>query len=149
MERRIPWLVGGAVLVVVLGLLAWRGCRQDYASTPADFTSDGVKLVSPDLDLALVSVAGVASDHLTDWSCRFECREKKGCRADVTAIVHYRSQGRKQTLKLVGRFDGGAGDVMWLGRAQRPPEIVDRVDRVVLEVVAPFDPAAPLPTPMQ
>ncbi len=137
------------MIVVVLAALFWRGCRPAPDVAPGDFLDDTVKLESPELDLELVAVRGTAKPASTDWICQFRCLEKQGCRADVRVVIHYRSQGERRALKLAGRFNGGKGDILWVGRAQRPPEAVERIDKVVVDVVAPFDPAAPIPTLIQ
>lgn len=150
MATRAHWLArAAALIVVVIAVLLWRGCRPAPDIAPADFIDDTVKLESPKLDLELVSVRGTAKQVSTDWVCQFRCLEKQGCRADVRVVIHYRSQGERRALKLTGRFNGANGDILWVGRGQRPPEAVGRIDKVVVDVVAPFDPAAPIPTLIQ
>lgn len=150
MTGRKPWLAGAVVLIVVVtAVLLWRGCGRDPNARPADFVGDTVELDSPDLDLELSSVFGTANPVSTDWVCRFVCRESRGCRADVEALIAYRSNGERRTIKITGRLNGAKGEIVWLGRGQRPPEVVDRVDRVDVKVVALFNPTAPIPTPMQ
>jgi hypothetical protein len=105
-------------------------------------------LESPDLDVELLELRVVPGVGSTDWSLRLQCRERAGCRADVSAVVHYRSAGEPRTVEIVRRLNGDRDQILWLHRAQRPPVVVERVERVVIEVLSPFDPAAPMPTPM-
>lgn len=150
MPRRALWLAAAAVLVAVaLAVLVARGCRPGPPGPPADFSEDGVRLVSPEIDLVLVSVRGTAHPSYTDWACLLECREARGCGADVKLVVEYRSAGEKQTLNIAGRLVGERGQTMRVGRAQRPAVAVDRIDRVTVEVVSEVKPTATQPTPVQ
>ena len=152
MARNLRLFAIPAVLVVVVLIVLWRGCRWDgdrSPATPGDFAVDGITLTSPDLDLALLSVRTTASPGYTEWACLFECRERGGCRADVRMRILYRTGGRKNTLNLSGRLDAGRGETLRIGRVQRPPIEVERVDEVIVEVVAPYSPDAPRPTPIQ
>ena len=155
MTRRSLWLAAAVVAVAVLAaVLVWRGCRHDAplpSGPPADFADDSVTLVSPDLELELVSVRGLVHPAYTDWACLLVCRERRGCHADVKLEIRYRSDGEDQTLSIAGRLEGEPGETMRLGRVQRPPVAVDRVERVTVTSVVPVTPAvpgAPRPTPM-
>ena len=59
------------------------------------------------------------------------------------------SAGEERTLTVDGRFDANAGEKMRIGRMQRPPVVVDRVESVTVEVAGPYTPGAPRPTPVQ
>ena len=154
MARRSLWLAAAVVLAAALlaAVLLWRGCRHEPPiGPPADFVADSVTLVSPDLELGLVSVRGIVHPGYTDWACLLECRERGGCRADVKLLVEYRSAGEKLSLTIGGRLEGKQGETMRLGRVQRPPVAVDRVERVTVASVVPVTPVvpgAPRPTPM-
>jgi len=149
MASRAPWLAAAAaVIAVVAALLLWRGCRPEPAGPPADFASDAVRLVSPDLELEMVSVRGVAHPAYTDWSCLLACRESRGCRADVKLEIRYRSGSEKRSLIIGGRLEGDTGQTMRIGRVQRPATSVDRIDQVTVSVVAAVKPGAPRPTPV-
>ena len=150
MASRAPWMAAAAAVVaIVVALLLWRGCRPaPPAAPPADFASDAVKLVSPDLELEMVSVRGIANPTYTDWACLLTCRESRGCRADVKLEVFYRSGGEAHTLIIGGRLEGDTGQTMRIGRVQRPATAVDRIDQVTVTVVAAVKPGAPRPTPI-
>lgn len=155
MAKPVPWLIAAAVVAVAAGLLLWRGCRHEPAppsAVPAtDFVDESARLVSPDLDLELVAVRGLVHPAYTDWACLLECRERRGCRADVKLEIRYRSGGEERSLSIAGRLEGERGETMRIGRAQRPPVAVDRVEQVTVTSVVPVTPAvpgAPRPTPM-
>jgi hypothetical protein len=150
MANRTPWLAAAAaVIAIVVALLLWRGCRPaPPAGPPADFASETANLVSPDLDLEMVSVKGVAHPAYTDWACLLACRESRGCRADVKLEILYRSGGEKRSLIIGGRLEGDTGQTMRIGRVQRPATAVDRIDQVTVTVVAAVKPGAPRPTPI-
>jgi hypothetical protein len=94
-----------------------------------------VPVQSPDLDVELRAMRGTVRDGYTDWMCLLECREREGCRADVTVKVEYRSLGKPLQLTLGGRLGGDGGEIMRLGRVQRPPVEVDGIDRVTITVL--------------
>lgn len=156
MAKPVPWLIAAAVVAVAAGLLLWRGCRHEppppSAVPAADFVDESARLVSPDLELELVAVRGLVHPAYTDWACLLICRERRGCRADVKLEIRYRSGGEERTLAIAGRLEGERGETMRIGRAQRPPVAVDRVEQVTVTSVVPVTPAvpgAPRPTPMQ
>jgi hypothetical protein len=147
---RSRWLVVSAVLAVAVVILVWRGCRWDGARSDSDEHSvDGITLTSPDLDLQLLAMRTTDRPGFTDWSCLLECRERSGCRADVRVKVLYRTAGERRTLSMGGRIDVANGESARIGRVQRPPTEIDRIDEVVVEVAAPYTPGGPRPTPVQ
>jgi hypothetical protein len=152
MAKPLPWLIAAAAAAVVAGLLLWRGCRHEVPPSglpPADFVAESVRLVSPDLELELVAVRGLVHPAYTDWACLLECRERRGCRADVKLEIRYRSGGEERSLGIAGRLEGERGETMRIGRVQRPPVAVDRVEQVTVTAVVPVIQGAPRPTPMQ
>ncbi len=152
MTKPLPWLIAAAVAAVVAGLLLWRGCRHEPPPSglpPADFVAESARLVSPDLELELVAVRGLVHPAYTDWACLLECRERRGCRADVKLEIRYRSGGEERSLNIAGRLEGERGETMRIGRVQRPPVAVDRVEQVTVTAVVPVIQGAPRPTPMQ
>jgi hypothetical protein len=155
MPRRTLLLVSAVLLLaVVTAVLLWRGCRHEPPPPPsavpaADFVADSARLVSPDLALGLVAVRGLVHPAYTDWACLLECRERRGCRADVKLEIRYRSAGEERSLSIAGRLEGKRGETMRIGRVQRPPVAVDRVEQVTVTAVVPVIQGAPRPTPMQ
>jgi hypothetical protein len=154
MPRHFRWLAVaiGLLLVVAALALLWRACSSGdhgVTQTPTGFTSEKVRLISPDLDLDLLEVRGTVNPGYTDWACVFSCREDGGCRAETRVRILYLSAGEKRTLTLSGHFDAARDQKMRVGRMQRPPVMVDRVVEVTVEVAAPFVPGAPRPTPVQ
>jgi len=144
--------VGIGLVVIVAPALLWRACRSGGSGpppTPMGFTTENVRLNSPDLDLELLEVRGTVNPGYTDWACVFSCREKDGCRAETRVRILYISAGEKRTLTLSGHFDAARDQKIRVGRMQRPPVAVDRVVEVNVEVEAPFVPGAPRPTPVQ
>ena len=152
MPRRTLLLVSAVLLLaVVAAILLWRGCRHEpppSAVPAADFVADSARLVSPDLALELVAVRGIVHPGYTDWACLLECRERRGCRADVKLEIRYRSGGEERSLSIAGRLEGQRGETMRIGRVQRPPVAVDRVEQVTVTAVVPVIQGAPRPTPM-
>jgi hypothetical protein len=159
MRGRDPRLIGAAWLIaVVVAVLPWCGCRQEApppaeppaaSGPPAGFVDESTRLVSPDLELELVSVRGIVHPGYTDWACLLECRERGGCRADVKLEIRYRSGNEPRTLSIAGRLEGEQGQTMRIGRVQRPPVAVDRVELVTVAAVVAVVAGAPRPTPMQ
>ena len=136
-----------AVLLVVaavaaVGLFVLRGRDQPpplpeptQVHVPDAIPVEDVTLESPDLDLELRAMRGTVNPGFTDWMCLLECREREGCRADVEVKVEYRSLGEPRQLTIGGRLGGEGGDIMRLGRVQRPPVEVDSIDRVTITVL--------------
>lgn len=140
------------LVVAVVALLVWRGCRLEESRPPAiagDFAVDEITLTSPDLDLGLAAVRTTDHPGYTDWTVLVECRERGGCMADVRVRVLYRAAGEKRSLQMGGRLDSARGETVRLGRVLRPPVTVERIDEVIVEVAAPYSPDAPRPTPVQ
>jgi hypothetical protein len=145
--RPVHWLAVTALVVFgVVAVLLWRGCSGgagDHASGV-----DGVRLVSPELDVRLVEVRRSPRDGYVDWACIFECAERSGCRADVELEVVYRTPSGEAVLTMAGRFDVARGERMRIGRADRTSAEVVGVETVTVAVSAPFRPDAPPPTPV-
>jgi hypothetical protein len=156
MRGRTSWLIGAAALIAVAAaILLARGCRREAppapTAAPADFVIEKARFESPELELELESVRGTVHPGYTDWACLLRCEERAGCRADVRLHIEYRSGGEPRSLTIGGRLDGARGQTLRVGRVQRPPVAVDRIERVRVEVLAPVvpvTPGAPRPTPM-
>jgi len=140
-------VVAVAVLLVVavvaaVGLYVWRGRNQppplpepQQVQVPDAIPVDDVAVQSPDLDVELRAMRGTVREGYTDWMCLLECRQREGCRADVEVKVDYRSLGEPRRLTLGGHLGGEGGEIMRLGRVQRPPVEVDGIDRVTINVL--------------
>jgi hypothetical protein len=133
-------------LAAALGFYLW---RQWDASRPLpppqapievldSISVENVPVTSPDLDLNLIGMRGTVHPTYTDWACLLECRERDGCNAIVEARVEYRSNGQPQRLVIGGHLTGKVGEIMRLGRAQRPPVAVDGIDSVDVVVLQVF-----------
>jgi hypothetical protein len=152
MGSRAAWLTLAAFTVAALILALWLRPRADESRPPAaaaDFSFEQIVLESPDLALDLQAVRGNVHESYTDWACLFICREFGGCHADVQLEVRFRSAGENRRLTLAGRLDGERGDVLRLGRVQRPPVNVESVERLTLRVIDTYTPGQPTPTPME
>ena len=141
-------VIAAAVMVVVVVIMLARGCGRSAEQAAGDFLARDVLVVSPDLEVELISVGGTAHPGYTDWSCLLECRESAGCRAGVELVVDYVSAGEKRRLLFSGALDAEKGETMRLGRPQRPATVVDKVEKITLEVISAYRPGAPRPTPM-
>jgi hypothetical protein len=138
--------VVAAVVVIAVGLWLWRGRstppplpEPQQVHVPDSIPVEGVAVQSPDLDIELRAVRPTVHPGYTDWRCLLECRERGGCRADVQVKVEYRSSGAPRQLLIGGRLDGEGGEIMRLGRVQRPPIQVDGIDRVTITVLEVYD----------
>ena len=151
MKLNLSWLVVVlAVLVVAAAIFMWRGCAGPLDRGGRGTSSvDGVALASPDLEVELLSARGTVHPGYTEWACVFECREQAGCHADVELEVTYLSAEAERVIRMAGRLDAALGETMRIGRAQRPPSPVDRVEKVHVRVAATFVPGGPRPTPIQ
>jgi len=159
MQASRPLVVAATVaaaIIVVVGLLLWRSDSAPAAPSgpqqlgiPEDFRFEKARLVSPDLKVELVEIFGTIHNDYTDWACILECRDQDGCHADAQMVVEYRSAGEKKKLILGGRLDADPGEMMRVGRAQRPPDAVDSVDRVTLTVIEPRRSDSPRPTEIE
>jgi hypothetical protein len=109
--------------------------ERQQVNVPDAIPVDEVTVESPDLDVELRAMRGIVKPGYTDWMCLLECREREGCRADVQITVEYRSLGKPRQLTLGGRLAGEGGEIMRLGRVQRPPVEVDGIDRVTINVL--------------
>jgi len=136
-----------AVLLIVavgvaVGLYFWQGRNEPpplpeptQVHVPDAIPVEEVAVESPDLDVELRAMRGTVNPGFTDWMCLLECRQRDGCRADVQVKVEYRSLGEPRQLIIGGRLDGAGGEIMRLGRVQRPPVEVDHIDRVTINVL--------------
>lgn len=129
-------------VVAAVGLYFWRGRDEPpplpeptQVQVPDAIPVEDVAVESPDLDLELRAMRGTVNPGFTDWMCLLECREREGCRADVEVKVEYRSLGEPRQLTIGGRLGGEGGEIMRLGRVQRPPVEVDGIDRVTINVL--------------
>ncbi len=143
-------------IIVVVGLWLWQSDSAPpapsglpQAAVPEDFRYEEARLVSPDLKVKLTEIFGTVHNDYTDWACILECRDQDGCHADAQMVVEYRSAGEKKTLILGGRLDADSGQMMRIGRAQRPPVAVDSIDRVTLTVIEPRRSDSPRPTEIE
>ena len=151
MAVRTRWIVVVSVVILVGIVLLWRGCRPEpgvVTTETQSFSAEGVPVVSPHLDVGKAVVRGTVHPGYTDWACILECREAEGCRAELRVSIEYLSGGEPARLQLAGPVDVAAGGSIRVGRAQRPPVVVDRVERVTIEVVTGYRPGGPTPTPM-
>jgi hypothetical protein len=129
-------------VVAAVGVHVWRGRDEPpplpeptQVHVPDAIPVEEVAVASPDLDVELRAMRGTVKPGFTDWMCLLECRQREGCRADVEVKVEYRSLGEPRQLIIGGRLDGDGGEIMRLGRVQRPPVEVDSIDRVTINVL--------------
>lgn len=146
MARR-ALLIGGALLLAALvALLLWRGRSvAPSPQIPSGFEHERVAVQSPDLGLDVVRVRGEHGNRATDWICELRCREPDGCHAELRITVHYRSGADDRTISFVGVIAAAAGEQAVFGGVQRPPEMVDDVERVEVRVQQRLDPERPTP----
>jgi len=153
MIGRLRWiLLAAAVVAVVVAVVFWRGRRLDPLPDPGSdgtFTVSDVPVESPELSIDVGTVRWTHHPDYTDWACLIQCRESDGCRAEIQLVVDYISRGSSERLTLGGRLDAVYGETVRIGRAQRPSVVVDRVERVTVEVLEAFRRGAPTPTPME
>jgi hypothetical protein len=134
-------------VAVVVGFYLWQRRAEERplpppkppVEVPDAIPVDDIPIQSPDLDIHLVGMRGTAHPDYTDWACLLECRERKGCRASVEVRIEYRSLGEPRRLVIGGRLDGEPGEIMRIGRVQRPPVAVDGIDSVDVTVLQVFD----------
>jgi hypothetical protein len=129
-------------VAAAVGLYLWQGRNQPpplpeptQVHVPNAIPVEDVAVESPDLDVELRAMRGTVKPGFTDWMCLLECRQREGCRADVQVKVEYRSLGEPRQLIIGGRLGGVGGEIMRLGRVQRPPVEVDGIDRVTITVL--------------
>ncbi len=154
-----PWAVAATVavaIIVVIGLWLWRSdsapsvpAGPQQVAAPENFSFEKARLVSPDLKVELMEISGTVHNEYTDWACILECRNSDGCHADAQLVVEYRSSGEEKKLVLGGRLDADSGEIMRIGRAQRPPVAVDSIERVTLTVIEPRRTDSPRPTEIE
>jgi hypothetical protein len=143
-------LLVGVVLVLgaVLALLMWRAQRGGGdTGTPANFSQDGVAVEARDLDVEVLQVAGEVVGQQTRWRCRLVCRESEGCHAQLRIQIHYRSGSEGHELSFVDTVSVASGEEMVVVGFQRPPRVVDEVERVDLFVEQRLEPDQPTPPP--
>ena len=145
-----------AAIIVALGLWLWRSDSEPPApsgtqqtAVPEDFSFEEARLVSPDLKVELTEIFGTVHNEYTDWACILECRNSEGCHADAQLVVESRSSGEKKKLVLGARLDADSGQIMRIGRAQRPPVAVDSIDRITLTVTESRRSDSPRPTEIE
>ena len=137
------FIILAVVLAVVVGFYLWRQWvatrplppPQAPVEMPDAFSIDDVPLQSPQLALSLVGMRGTVYPEYTYWACLLECREREGCHATVEVRIESRSAGQPSRLVIGGRIDGKVGEIMRIGRAQRPPVAVDGIDSVNVTVL--------------
>jgi hypothetical protein len=129
-------------VAIAAGLYFWQGRDEPpplpeptQVHVPDAIPVEEVAVASPDLNVELRAMRGTVKPGFTDWMCLLECREREGCRADVEVKVEYRSLGEPRQLIIGGRLGGDGGEIMRLGRVQRPPVEVDGIDRVTINVL--------------
>lgn len=152
-RRTLVTVAIAVVAVVVVGLWLWRANaplpEPKQVTVPDAIPVEQVDLTSPDLEVLLVGMRGTVHPDYTDWACLLECRERDGCRADVQLTIEYRSSGEPKKLVVGGRLDSDGGEIMRIGRVQRPPVEVDSIDRVSLTVLEMHRTNAPRPTEIE
>jgi hypothetical protein len=147
-------VVVAAVLAVGLWLRRDGGAEREAparppAASPGGFHIEEVALLSPDLAVELVEIRGTVHSDYTDWACILECREDDGCHADVQLAIEYRSYGVAKKLFLASRLDADQGELMRVGRVQRPPVAVDAIDRAKISVLDVRSANGPRPTEIE
>jgi hypothetical protein len=136
------------VLVAVLALLMWRAQTPgEAAGSPTDFNQENVAAVSADLEVELIRVAGEVAGGVTRWRCLMRCREADGCHARIRVNVDYRSGSESRSLSFVAAIGADPGEEMAVVGFQRPPGVVDKVERVELLVEQRLSPDQPTPAP--
>ena len=152
MSNRTTWIVAlVSVAVVAVALVAWRAWGPSGSSTTPGgngFSVDGIALESRDIAVDLVDLKALANPEYTEWSCFFVCRENDGCHVDVRLEILYRSGGEERKINIAGRFDADDGERMRIGRVQRPPIEIGRIDRLTVVVEGEIVPVEMVPTPM-
>ncbi len=153
MSGRNRW-IAVAVLVALVAVAAawWFGRRPaPIAGTAPDgtYTVSDVPVQSSELRLGVDTVRWTHHPGYTDWACMLECRESDGCRAEVQLVVTYISRGEERRLTVGGKIDAAYGEIVRIGRAERPSVVVDRLEGVTVEVIAAYRQGAPTPTPME
>lgn len=153
MSGRSRWIVFVvAALVVAAAVVLWLSRRSASGVDPRPEGTHAVSDVltqSPELEIEVETVRWTHHPGYTDWACLLECRESDGCRAEVQLVVAYISRGEERRLTIGGRIDAAFGEIVRVGRAERPPVAVDRLDQVTVDVIAAYQQGAPTPTPME
>ena len=146
-----PLLIGVLVVVLVAaGVFLWRSrAARPVAGEGGTFNVSNVPVKSPELLVDVGSVRWTNHSGYTDWACKVECREENGCHAEVQLVLDYVASGRNRSLTLGGRIDAEFGQTVRIGRAQRSPDVVERVDGVRLEVLSVTRVGDPTPTPIE
>ena len=151
-KSRVPAVAAVVIVAAVaaVALYLWRRGSErpplperQEVTVPDAIPVEEVAVQSPELDVELVAMRGNVHPGYTDWSCILECREREGCRADVEVKIEFRSEGEQRRLTIGGRLAGEPGELMRVGRVQRPPVSVDSIDRVTIEVLDVFSADSP------
>jgi len=74
------------------------------------------------------------------WSCRLLCREPDGCHADIVVKVFYLSPTGPGRFAFDGIIDVEEGGTATMSGVQRPPDVVESVERVEVAVRRVFEP---------
>ncbi len=153
MSSRNRWIAVAVVAVLAAVAVAWWfGRRPAPVVVPGPegtHTVSDVPVQSSELRIGVDTVRWTHHPGYTDWACMLECRENDGCRAEVQLVVNYISRGEERRLTVGGRIDAEFGEIVRIGRAERPPVAVDRLEGVTVEVIAAYRQGAPTPTPME
>lgn len=139
-SRRMLWIA--VCVLIVGGVVAWWFLRSSSGRSrpPSGFDSAGIPVESPDLRIGVADVQGVVQGDLMRWSCELICREPDGCRADIVVKVFYRSPAEARKIAFDGKIDLAEGDTATLGGIQRPPDVIEAVERVEVTVRQIFAP---------
>lgn len=143
--------ISALVIVVLGGVLLVQGCRDKPENPPeaiGEFDVGRVVVDSRDLDLSLLSIRGTSHADYTDWAFVFECRENRGCRAELRLEVEYTAEDETRLLSLTGVVDVDRDQAIRLARIQRPAVEIESIDRITVTVVAPYNPPSSQPTPI-
>ena len=152
MSNRTTWIVAiVSVVLVALGLVAWRTWGPSQGSSGSggkNISVAGVVFESREIAVDLVDLKATNNPDYTEWACFFICREKDGCRADVRLEIIYRAQGEERKINIAGRFDSDRGEKMRVGRVQRPPLEISRIEELTVIVEGELPQVEVVPTPM-
>jgi hypothetical protein len=152
MSNRATWIVAlVSVALVAIGLVAWRTWDPSKTAPALDGGIPGLERVrfeSPDMSVDLADLKVTFNPDYTEWVCLVVCRERGGCRGDVRLEIEYLSQEDERKINIAGRFAADRGETMRIGRVQRPPQEISRIERMTLVVEGVLPPVDVVPTPM-
>ena len=143
------WIVVGLALVGLAAAWWFFGRGAATPPAPGGFDSADVAVDSSDIRLRATDVRGDVQGDLMRWSCRLECLEPDGCRADIVVKVFYRTPSGSERVAFDGTIDVDNGGVAGVGGVQRPPAVVESIDRVEVTVRRFFEPGNPTPVAFQ